>query len=86
MAATHNRAMTHYQLLEGNSNAESFPHFIDDLAAQRDRNHLPANSINILDNVGFHRSPIVGFHTSINLTIQRAGKSYSHCTSIRFLF
>ena len=59
MAATHNRAMTHYQILEGNSNAESFPHFIDDLAAQRDRNHLPANSIIILDNVGFHRSPIV---------------------------
>jgi len=50
MAATHNRAMIHYQILEGNSNAESFSHFIDDLAAQRDRNHLP---------VGFHRSPIV---------------------------
>jgi hypothetical protein len=36
MAATHSRAMTYYQILEGNSNAESFSHFIDDLTAQKE--------------------------------------------------
>jgi hypothetical protein len=54
--AMHSGAMTHYAILEGNGNAESFTHFLDDLAFQRDRQHLAANSIIILDNVGFHRS------------------------------
>ena len=59
MAAMHNAGMTHYEVLDGNGNAESFAHFIDDLAAARDRHQLPANSILILDNVAFHRSAIV---------------------------
>jgi len=33
-------------------------HYLDDLAAARDRLQLPADSIIILDNVGFHRSPV----------------------------
>jgi len=59
MAAMHNTGMAHYQILEGYSNAERFAHFLDDLAAQRDNLQLPADCIIILDNVGFHRSPIV---------------------------
>ena len=59
MAAMHDTGMTHYEILDGNGNAERFTHFIDDLAAARDRHQLPANAIVVLDNVRFHRSAIV---------------------------
>jgi hypothetical protein len=51
--------MTHYEVLQGNGNAVSFTHFIDDLAAARDRLELPNDAILIIDNVPFHHSLIV---------------------------
>ena len=50
--------MVHSQVLIGNGNREAFAHFLDDLAAARDRLALPQDSIVILDNVAFHHSPL----------------------------
>jgi len=59
MAAIHDTGMTHFSILDRNSNAVECAHFIDDLAAARDRLQIPADAIIVLDNVRFHHSAIV---------------------------
>ena len=59
MAAIHDIGMTRFTILERNSTAEECAHFIDDLAAARDRLQIPADAIIVLDNVRFHHSAIV---------------------------
>ena len=45
----------YYERLEGNENARSFQHFLDQLAAYRDQAGLQ-NAILIMDNVRFHHN------------------------------
>jgi hypothetical protein len=59
MAAIHDTGMTHFTILPANSNAVQCAHFIDDLAAARDRLQIPADAIIVLDNVRFHHSALV---------------------------
>jgi hypothetical protein len=59
MAAIHDTGMTHFTILQANSNALECTHFIDDLAAARDRLQIPADAIIVLDNVRFHHSALV---------------------------
>ena len=59
MSAIHDTGMTHYSILPANSNAIECAHFIDDLAAARDRLRIPADAIIVLDNVRFHHSALV---------------------------
>jgi len=59
MAAIHDTGITHFTILDRNSNAVECAHFIDDLAATRDRLQIPADAIIVLDNVRFHHSAIV---------------------------
>ena len=59
MAAIHDTGMTLFTILERNSNAVECAHFIDDLAAARDRLQIPADAIIVLDNVRFHHSAMV---------------------------
>jgi len=59
MAAIHDTGMTHLTILPANSNAVECAHFIDDLAAARDRLQIPADAIIVLDNVRFHHSALV---------------------------
>ena len=49
----------HYEVLQGNGNTERFCHFIDDLAHHRDVGGYSNETILIMDNVAFHRSPAV---------------------------
>ena len=46
--------MLHYSILDGNATRERFLHYIDDLAHHRDENHLPNDSILIMDNATIH--------------------------------
>jgi len=59
MAAIHDTGMTHFTILPANSNTVQCAHFIDDLAAARDRLQIPADAIIVLDNVRFHHSALV---------------------------
>jgi hypothetical protein len=51
--------ITHFTILEINSNAVECAHFIDDLAEARDTVQIPPDAIIVLDNVRFHHSAIV---------------------------
>ena len=55
----HDTGMIHFTILPANSNAVECAHFIDDLAAVRDRLQIPADAIIVLDNVRFHHSALV---------------------------
>ena len=52
IAAIHDTGMTHFFILERNSNAIECVHFIDRL-------QIPADAIIVLDNVRFHHSALV---------------------------
>ena len=59
VAALSHTGVVHYEILNGNGNAERFAHFIDDLAHARDIGGYSNETIIVMDNVAFHRSPIV---------------------------
>jgi len=59
MAAIHDTGMTLFSILQANSNVRECAHFIDDLAAARDRLQIPADAIIVLDNLRFHHNAVV---------------------------
>ena len=59
IAAMSSSKIVHYEILNGNGNAESFAHFIDNLAHARDTGGYSNDTILVMDNVAFHRSPLV---------------------------
>jgi len=59
IAALSATGIVHYQVLNGSGNSERFAHFIDDLGHARDTKGYSVDSILVMDNVAFHKSPIV---------------------------
>ena len=57
-AMTHDRLL-HYEILDGNGNADRFCHFIDNLGHERDIANLPRDSILVMDNASFHLTEAV---------------------------
>ena len=59
-AAMSSAGIIHYEVLNGNGNAERFTHFIDDLGHHRDQGGYNNDDvILVMDNVRFHSSAIV---------------------------
>ena len=60
MAAMNANGILHFQVLrEQNGNRDAYLHFLDDVAHNRDARGVAQNAILIVDNVPFHKGPIV---------------------------
>ena len=59
IAALSNKGIVHYEILNGPGNSDRFSRFIDDLAHARDAQGYRNDTIIVMDNVAFHKSPVV---------------------------